>query len=171
MRTYASHTVPMTKTPPQRPEGALIEAARLRQSPRKSGRKAAEMAGISEGRWRHIVKGYQTVKAGMYVEITAPADTLARMAWAVDVTAEELRDVGRGDAADFLENALGVGKDPIPTEIRAIDADDYRGFELAIEGTPPELRAFALKLALEAIESVKRSADQLPSKGSGENEV
>lgn len=161
----------MTTTPPAQPrEGALIEAARERRVPRISIRKLAELAGISDARWRQIEKGYSTPRRGYHIPVTAPPETLGRMAHAVDVSAKELREAGRDDAADWFDNALGVGGEPAPLVATRVETGGYEGLELAIEGTPPELRAFALSLALDAIESVKRRADQLQPKERNENE-
>lgn len=90
------------ETKHQRPEGRLIEAARKRHTPALSVRKAATAAGISDGRWRQIANGYQSVGAGQVAIVEGPPETLARMALAVGVTPEELRSVGRIDAADAL---------------------------------------------------------------------
>lgn len=103
--------LPVTDRPPQRPEGALIQEAAKRS--RKSARVLAANAGISDTRWRHIVNGYQPHGQGVYLAVKAPADTLARMAAAVGVSAEELYNVGRADAAAELAHlpAAGVGSD------------------------------------------------------------
>lgn len=91
------------------PEGKVIAAAT--KASRKSVRRAAEEAGISEGRWRQVVKGYQSVSADVTIPVRAPAGTLAKMAQAVNVSAEELRSAGREDAARELveleDNAKG----------------------------------------------------------------
>ncbi|MGJ5693015.1 hypothetical protein ACM6RM_07560, partial [Streptomyces pratensis] len=89
----------MQTRPEPPPEAALIRAAAKRN--RISGRKAASLAGISDARWRQIVTGYQSV-GGTFVPVKAPADTLARMAQAVGVSAEELAAADREDAADEL---------------------------------------------------------------------
>jgi hypothetical protein len=87
-----------TRPEPPR-EAALIEAARRRL--KLSIRKAAPQAGISDARWRQITSGYQSV-SGEHVPVRAPADTLARMAQVVGVTGDELRRIGRQDAAEAL---------------------------------------------------------------------
>ncbi|MEU0276067.1 hypothetical protein [Streptomyces sp. NPDC006307] len=66
-----------------------------------SARSAASQAGLSDARWRQIVSGYQSV-SGAYVPVRAPAETLARMAQVVGVSAEELAEAGREDAAQEL---------------------------------------------------------------------
>lgn len=88
-------------SPPQpRPEGALIKTA-LKRS-RLSARKAATLAGISEGRWRQIMNGYQTVSRGMHIPVVGPDETLAAMADVVDVAPEQLVEAGRPGAAEVL---------------------------------------------------------------------
>lgn len=90
----------MDQRPEQLPEGELVARAQKRLD--LSSRKAAPLAGISEGRWRQIVNGYQNVGSGVYAPVRAPADTLARMAHVVGVTAQQLDEAGRPDAAEEL---------------------------------------------------------------------
>lgn len=73
---------------------------------------------MSDARWRHIVNGRQPVSAGQSVPAIAPALTLARMAQVVGVTADQLRDVGRPDAADELDRLKTAS---IPSQRRAGD--------------------------------------------------
>lgn len=91
----------MTAKPTPMPEGELIRSALTRTG--LSARKAAEKAGISEGRWRQIVNGYQVVTKGTYVPVRGPADTLAVMAQTVDIQPEQLAEAGRPDAAEELK--------------------------------------------------------------------
>lgn len=107
----------MTDRPEQPPEARLLEAARKRA--KLSGRAAAERAGISEGRWRQIESGYQTVRAGIQVPATAPAETLAQMALAMGLTPDDLAEVGRADAAEELRE-LGPAA---PAALDAMEAD------------------------------------------------
>ncbi|MEW2068470.1 helix-turn-helix transcriptional regulator [Streptomyces sp. NPDC007346] len=81
-------------------EAALIARAQKRSG--LSGRKAASLAGISDARWRQIIHGYQTI-SGTRLPVSAPDGTLARMASVVGVTPDQLREAGRPDAADELE--------------------------------------------------------------------
>ena len=74
------------------PEAELIFSARTRLVPRLSLDKAARRIGMSASRWSQIEKGAH-----------APPDTLAMMARALTITPDELRHVGRDDAADALE--------------------------------------------------------------------
>jgi hypothetical protein len=91
----------MDQRPEQPPEGRLIADAAERHS--LSVREAARRAGLSYGRWRQIVAGYQNVSPGSYAAVHAPAGTLARMAHVVGVTPGELTAAGREDAARALE--------------------------------------------------------------------
>lgn len=88
------------KKPAPPPEAVLIKDALDRQ--RLSGREAARRAGISETWWRQIARGYQTV-SGTHLPVKAQPDVLARMAHAIGVTAEQLREADRSDAAEELE--------------------------------------------------------------------
>lgn len=92
----------VNERPEQPPEGRLISASLKRTG--LSARKAADLAGISEGRWRQIVNGYQTPSAGVHIQVSGPADTVARMARVVGVTRAELINAGREDAADALQD-------------------------------------------------------------------
>ncbi|MEH3033321.1 MAG: winged helix-turn-helix domain-containing protein [Aeromicrobium erythreum] len=88
--------------PAQRPEGQLLEAA-IKNDPALSIRKLAKRVGVSEGRVRQIVNGYASAGRGQYVDVRAPAATLARLAWHADISGIQLRDAGRPDAALELE--------------------------------------------------------------------
>lgn len=90
----------------QRPEGALIEnALRLK---RMSARKAADKAGMSDARWRQIVNGYASAGAGQVVEVRGPDDAIARMARVAGVSADQLREAGRPEAADLMLTLTGM---------------------------------------------------------------
>lgn len=125
----------VSEVPEQQPEGRLIADALL--SKKLSARAAAAAAGISDTRWRHIVSGYQPAGQGNYIPVHGPADTLARMAMVVGVTADQLAGVGRSDAAGELVRIqtdasvslpVGTGSDPLdltdltPAEIEAVKA-------------------------------------------------
>ncbi|MBY0440954.1 MAG: hypothetical protein K2Q25_02265 [Mycobacteriaceae bacterium] len=85
------------------PEALLIEQLRTEIRPKLSIRAAAEAAGISDARWRQIAKGHNQASKDVRVPARAPADTLARMARVVGATPDQLRQVGRDDAAAELE--------------------------------------------------------------------
>lgn len=84
----------------------------------RSIRQLAPLAGITEARWRQILKGRMTT-AGHEVPVVAPAATLARMALVLGVPVGGLRRAGRGDAADLLERMekeakAGTSNVPLP---------------------------------------------------------
>lgn len=87
---------------PAPPEGVLIESAR--EDAGLSKREAARRAGISEGWWRTVVKGYQSLGGGDRGAVRdTPAKTIAKMAAVVGVTPEQLETEGeRPDAAAIL---------------------------------------------------------------------
>jgi hypothetical protein len=83
------------------PEGELIYRLRKANRPGAGVRAIAPEADLSEGRWRQIESGYQSV-GGQKIAVSAPAATLARMAAAVGGTPADLVNVGRADAAAEL---------------------------------------------------------------------
>jgi hypothetical protein len=89
-----------TELPEQRPEGKLLQEAQKASG--RSIRQVAEAAGMSDARWRQIVKGWMRPAPDVVTAVVAPATTLAKMAIVVDVTAEDLRRAGRDDAAAIL---------------------------------------------------------------------
>lgn len=115
---------------PNRPEpppwGALITESLHRAG--LSAREAARRAGISEGRWRQITGGYQVVSAGVYAPVRGPAATLARMAAVVGVTAAQLRQAGRADAAKVLDAApaQAAAGDEVLQRVRQMNQDEAR---------------------------------------------
>lgn len=95
--------------PPPPPWGALITASMKTLG--MSGRAAARLAGISEGRWRQVTAGYEP-RGTEYAPVHGPAGTVARMAFAVGVTPAELTAAGRRDAAIIL---AGLNRDHADT--------------------------------------------------------
>lgn len=130
-----------TQKPAPPPEAVLIRDA-LKEL-RMSGREAARRSGVSDSRWRQIIHGYQTV-SGNHVPVVAPGETLARMAQATQVTADELRKAGRADAADELDRLSA----PPPSE-RASNpyADDQHINAIAalLATLPPEAQDEVLR--------------------------
>lgn len=99
----------MTERPDAPPEGVLIKAALAAFPTRLSQREAAHRAGISEARWRQIVSGYQAV-SGRKVPVRGPDGTLARMAYAVGVSPEQLDAAGRDGAAAVLRDTAAAAQ-------------------------------------------------------------
>lgn len=99
---------------PQRPEGALIEAAR--QSSGMSARKVAAQVGVSDTQYRNWVRG----RDARGVDARFPALGLANTARVLGVSGEDLRMAGREDAAVILERQLtrrpGDDLSDVPTE-------------------------------------------------------
>lgn len=131
----------MSQRPEPPPEGALIKAA-LKKSG-LSARKAAREAGLSEGRWRQIVDGYQIVSAGTYVPVRGPAETLARMAAVIGVSPDALDAAGRADAAGELramqDASQGDSHTPSPGETAMLQAiaamqEEIRQLREKVEG-------------------------------------
>jgi transcriptional regulator with XRE-family HTH domain len=110
----------MNDRPAPPAEGELI--TRALKAKKLSVREAARRAGISEGWWRQIVKGYQSLSGGGYGPVRGPAETLARMAKVVDVTPEQLTKVGRNDAATELRK-LGERPDIAPDDLDELMQD------------------------------------------------
>jgi len=89
---------------------------------------------MSEARWRQIVSGSMSGGHGYYSPVIAPAETLARMALVVGVTAEQLTDVDRSDAAaELLKQQrnraahfpVGSGVDPLDLSVLTPEDQDY----------------------------------------------
>lgn len=84
----------------------MITTALKRIRPKLSVREAASRAGISEGWWRQVVRGYQPLKGGGKAPMTGSAETVASMARVVGVTPEQLEEAERPDAAEELRALL-----------------------------------------------------------------
>lgn len=115
----------MEQRPEQPPEGRLIADAAERLD--LSIREAARRAGISYGRWRQIVTGYQNVSPGSFATVHAPARTLAKMAAVVGITPEQMETEGqRPDAAEAMRQQVPSRiTPPEPRPVR--DYDDEPG--------------------------------------------
>lgn len=152
----------MTTPPTQPPEGELIETARARRVPPTSVNKLAKIVGITGPRWRQIEKGHSS-RSGRIVPERAKAETLARMAQAVSVTPEELREVGRDDAADYYERMLRADDDAPLLDSTEFEVEGFEALELALKGTPPENRQLALRVALKAVEAFQQETGSQPN--------
>lgn len=158
--------------PPQRPEGKLIQDAL--QATGRSIRQVAPEAGLSDARWRQLVKGSMN-KAGRVVEEIAPAYTLARMARAVGVTPNQLRQVGRDDAANALESLevapLLQGSYSHSTRISSVkDADAIDLIYESSMNATEKLEAIRKVLLLRAEADAERAAKHKPAARKTEKE-
>jgi hypothetical protein len=88
------------QTPRQTREGRLIEDATKASG--RSIRSLAANAGMSDTRWRQIMKGSQPGPGGEHIQVVAPALTLAKMAAVLQLDPAELVKTGRTDAAELM---------------------------------------------------------------------
>lgn len=130
------------------PEGQLIKRVREGLRPRVTVGDAAERAGISAEMWGHIERGHRSAgKDKGRTPVRATGSTLAHMAFEIGVTADQLVEAGRGDAAEVLRTMDGKEAEPEVTEVQ-VD----RGTMLI--GVPPTLPD-------EDRELVRRQAEEL----------
>ncbi|AKJ72131.1 hypothetical protein GMA1_34 [Gordonia phage GMA1] len=140
LRTPTLCNVSDMGTPTQPEEARIIDHAQKTAVPAISMRKAAEMAGISDGRWRQIVKGYQGTGQGR-IPVVAPSETVARMALVVGVTDSQLEDAGRTDAAEVLRKLLASSEQP-DVELSTVPIDRLLGeVRRRVVGATPETSA------------------------------
>ena len=85
-------------------EADLIRQRREALVPAMSRRQAAAKAGLSPSQWGDVERGRKKAGSGIVVPVQATADTLARMAHAVSVSADDLASAGREDAARHLRD-------------------------------------------------------------------
>lgn len=115
-----------------------------------SARKAAKLAGISEGRWRQIANGYQTVSRGVHIPVRkAPADTVARMAHVVGIAPEQLEEADRADAAEELR-AMAKQVSPSPGGVPDWIRSDARAWAIWNLDLPLEKRIQGIRDLMEA---------------------
>jgi hypothetical protein len=87
------------------PEADLIRLRREAALPPMSRRQAAARAGISPSQWSDVERGRKRAGPGIVIPVLATAETLAKMAAAIGVCADELAAAGREDAAGQLRSA------------------------------------------------------------------
>jgi hypothetical protein len=154
------------ETPGQTPEGRLIEEAA--KATGRSIRALAANAGMSDTRWRQVIRGHQQGPGGRTIEARASATALARMAIAVKVDPEQLEEVGRGDAADEQRRILevmqrdsiaplnaGVSHSPVSSAIEMIYASPSMTNRQKLQAIAKVLR---LESELAAEEATQRDA-------------
>jgi transcriptional regulator with XRE-family HTH domain len=132
-------------------EAELIQQRREESAPPLSRRQAAAKAGISPSQWGDVERGHKRAGSGVIVPVQATAETLARMARTVGVSAEELAVAGREDAAQQLRT-LEHGRG-LRTRISAIPG-------LGVVGTHPLTGtdgAELLPLIAEGLDAIEHS--------------
>ncbi len=92
----------MSVHPESPAEARLIRQRREALVPDVSRRQAAVKAGISPSQWSDVERGHKKAGSGVVVPVRGTAETLARMARAVGVSADDLAAAGREDAARQL---------------------------------------------------------------------
>jgi transcriptional regulator with XRE-family HTH domain len=133
--------MPITTTP-RTPEGRLIR--RKRTAARISIPAAAKAAGISSDHWGNVERGTRSVGGQGQEDVTGTPATIALMARTVGVTADELTEAGRTDAAAELGGA------PVRPEPELPEPEDEL-FIAAVIKTSPEDR--------EVLEGIMRLQD------------
>ncbi|MFF4179631.1 helix-turn-helix domain-containing protein [Streptomyces sp. NPDC001750] len=141
-------------TPP--PEAVLIKEA-LKKA-RISGREAARRSDVSNTRWRQIISGYQTV-SGSHVPVRAPAETVARMAQATGVTADQLRSAGRPDAADALVELAELAGTPNPSSLGGAEGVQVEAIASLLASLSPEGREHVLRRFQDGMPGAASPAD------------
>lgn len=89
-----------------------------------SARKAAEMADLSEARWRHIVSGAQPVTSGVWAPVRGPAETVARMARVVGLTHEAFEGI-RDDVMQAMLDEEEAQAEKLDATYIAAASDNY----------------------------------------------
>lgn len=148
----------MTSDPPlERPEEAMLLEAFTEQDSRSIRQLAAE-AGISDGRWRQVLKGSMT-SGGHTLPVVAPAATLARMAYVLGVPSAGLDRAGRADAAQALEKLRSQPHKPAPIESLATQS-----------GGPDEIDLIYASTTMTAREKLQRIRMVLQLRAQAEQE-
>jgi hypothetical protein len=157
----------MDQRPEQPPEGKLIEDAAGNLD--LSIREAARRAGLSYGRWRQIVKGYQNVSPGVYAQVrNAPAKTVARMAAVVGVAPEQMETEGqRPDVAEVMRRNARARVAPPLTVVPGLPISLELGPDDIIAEMSPAMRA-ATEAHISGLASVYRLANILGPDAPGE---
>lgn len=136
-------------------EGQLIKRVRESLRPRVTAAEAAERAGISAEMWGHIERGHRSAGKGKgRVPVRATRATLAHMAFEIGVTAADLEEAGRGDAAEVLRAMDGVKAEASPLDVVIADTDRGRVWFAVRPGLSDEKRALLQKWAEDMGESL-----------------
>lgn len=120
--------MPTTPTPLTPDLRDLLRITRTQVAGLSQRQAALAAGGMSEVWWRTI----ETGRAG-----TAPADTVARMAYALDITPEQLRNIGQDHIADLVERRRAL----LTPEIREPPNDEAEQHLWETPGVSDDIRA------------------------------
>jgi transcriptional regulator with XRE-family HTH domain len=147
---------PMTgQQPPLPPEALLMRRRREALTPPMSRRQAAARAGISPSQWSDVERGSKKAGTGVIVPVQATARTLAKMAQAIGVTADELAAAGREDAARDMRDT--ADRTQLRQRLAAIPGLGTLAGDISGPGQHDELLPLIAR-ALDAIEDSKLPA-------------
>ncbi|WP_047890991.1 hypothetical protein [Micromonospora sp. RV43] len=164
-----SHDEPgiLTEKPEPRAEGVLISRAMERRG--LTARAAAIQLGMSEGRLRQIVNGYQALGQGQFRLVIGKAIRVAQLAKLVGVTPAQLANAGREDAAHILLDLLSEEAAAAPQQDQPVNEEELCAIR-DNDQLPHHLRQWAGSLVdqLHAIRDAERAAsDELRRKRAG----
>ncbi len=109
--------------------GRRIEAARV--AARLSKRQAAKRAGISDGRWRQLEAGHETVRGQIYSVKTTPA-TIARIASALGLPLDELLELA-GLEPDSVADSGPAGLGVEVVDVAGLPASDVEKVQAFVQ--------------------------------------
>lgn len=108
---------------------------------------------MSEGHWRAIVSGSRSIAKDTWVPVRGPAETLARMAHVVGVTAEQLDQAGRPDAADALREGEPAREETLE-EIQAEISEDLARLRAKLTTRLDDRNQVAAKALIDGLEAI-----------------
>ncbi|MGC4886770.1 hypothetical protein [Micromonospora sp. DT227] len=133
----------LTEKPAPQPEGALIFRAMERRN--LTARAAANQVGMSEGRVRQLINGYQALGSQQFRVVKGKAIRVAQLAKLAGVTPEQLTDVGREDAAEVLRDLMSEDAATQVQQDQPVNEDELRAIRDNDE-LPQHLRQWASTL-------------------------
>ena len=124
---------------------------------------------MSDARWRQIVKGSMQVRPRRRHRGHRFPATLARMAYAVNVTPEALREAGRDDAAGMLASLIDAvdhetSAVPLPATGATGDQADEIDMIYASQSMTPEQKLKAIRQVLQLRAQAEQEQTQLEAR-------
>jgi transcriptional regulator with XRE-family HTH domain len=97
----------MRDRPPPSPAGRLLRRVRELAVPKLGRPEVARRAGVDAGTLGNIERGYRYLDNGRVREVRGEPDVIAKVAWVLGITPEQLQEPGgRDDAAEALREIL-----------------------------------------------------------------